>query len=174
MLGDNTANGNIQRTCSTADMDAHVTDSVEVSTQHNSDPLLGNFMSFESVNLEDDGGTPQSTPIVSAQATNVNKLPCRKRKSLASGLKEEMGNMRATMETFVDVLKEKNRYDDIIWDQISNAIFSIEEMEEDTKVEALEIFSGEHAENLKRCFLRVPEHKRMGWLLKKLANYNQC
>lgn len=144
-----------------------------MTSQHNVDPLLGSSMTFETINLEDGGTQHVSGSQSLLQLPKINKLPQRKRKSLAMGLKEEMGNMRETMETFVDVLKKKNCYDDIIWDRISTAIWIIEEMEEDTKVEALEIFSGEHAENLKRCFLRVPEHKRMGWLLRKLGQENQ-
>ncbi|KAF5182450.1 hypothetical protein FRX31_027963, partial [Thalictrum thalictroides] len=57
--------------------------------------------------------------------------------------------MRGSIDGLVDVIKEKNHYEDIIWDQISNAIWEIEDMEEDIKVDTLELFSGDHIENLK-------------------------
>lgn len=173
VLGENSANGNIQKTCFTADVDVYDDD---VSPQEAFDSLLGKNRSFETetINLDDDNMT-QQTPASStvSQTAKPFKLPQRKRKTMAAGLKEEMGNMRGTMENFVDVMKEKNHYEDIIWDQISSAIFSIEDMDEDKKVTALELFSGERVDNLKRCFLRIPEHKRKEWILKRLGDSSE-
>ncbi|KAF5188164.1 hypothetical protein FRX31_022249 [Thalictrum thalictroides] len=173
VLGENSANGNIQRTGFTVDVDTHMDESINVSPNPTHDPLLNNSMRFEAVNLDDDGATQHtsvSPPLT--QPKKANKLLPRKRKSMSmvAGLKEEVGNMRGSIDGLVDVIKEKNHYEDIIWDQISNAIWEIEDMEEDIKVDALELFSGDHVENLKRCFLRIPVHKRKDWLLKKINN----
>ncbi|KAL5701359.1 hypothetical protein ACHQM5_026704 [Ranunculus cassubicifolius] len=167
VLGDHTANGNIQKTSFTADLDADDDDSIGMQTQTSHDPLLGNFMSFETVDLEEDGLTQKdSVPAL----VKPKKLVQRKRKTMASGVKEEMGNMRSVIENFVQVMQNKNSHEDILWDQLSAAIFDIEDMDEDVKVEALDFFSGDRVENLKRCFLRIPMNKRKDWIMRKLED----
>ncbi|KAF5198406.1 hypothetical protein FRX31_012007 [Thalictrum thalictroides] len=138
-------------------------ESGDISPNPTHDPLLGNSIRFDYVNLDDDGPTQHtSIPPPLAQPKKANKLLPRKHKSMSIvvGFKKKVGNMCGSIDGLVDVIKEKNHYEDIIGDQISNAIWEIEDMEEDIKVDALELFSGDHVENLKRCFLRIPTHKR--------------
>ncbi|KAF9625655.1 hypothetical protein IFM89_025140 [Coptis chinensis] len=104
----------------------------------------------------------------SSSPSRAGEQTRRKRKRfLVPGWVEEMSKVRLEIGRVASAMECRNQIDDPLWDQCTRAIEAINDLDEDAKLAALEMFLG--SLDKRRMFISLKDSQRRTWILRKFG-----